>query len=49
MGTVARLLAEHVNFRCTSVDRIGVRGYIQGLQYERLSRVLWELRWRSPA
>ena len=23
MGTVARLLAEHVSFRCTSVDRIG--------------------------
>jgi hypothetical protein len=34
MGTVARLLAEHVSFRCTSVDRIGVRGYIPGLQYE---------------
>jgi hypothetical protein len=34
MGTVATLLAEHVSFRCTSVDRIGVRGYIRGLQYE---------------
>ena len=34
MGTVARLLDEHVSFRCTSVDRIGVRGYIPGLQYE---------------
>jgi hypothetical protein len=34
MGTVARLLAEHVSFRCTSVDRIGIRGYIPGLQYE---------------
>lgn len=34
MGTVATLLAEHVSFRCTSVDRIGVRGYIAGLQYE---------------
>lgn len=34
MGTVARLLAEHVTFRCTSVDRIGIRGYIPGLQYE---------------
>ncbi len=34
MGTVARLLAEHVSFRCTSVDRIGIRGYISGLQYE---------------
>ena len=34
MGTVATLLDEHVSFRCTSVDRIGVRGYVQGLQYE---------------
>lgn len=34
MGTVATLLAEHVSFRCTSVDRIGIRGYIPGLQYE---------------
>jgi hypothetical protein len=34
MGTVARLLAEHVSFRCTSVDRIGIRGYIGGLQHE---------------
>ncbi|HEX2273107.1 MAG TPA: hypothetical protein VHG90_04445 [Acidimicrobiales bacterium] len=34
MGTVARLLAEHVTFRCTSVDRIAIRGYIPGLQYE---------------
>ena len=34
MGTVARILAENVSFRCTSVDRIGVRGYISGLQYE---------------
>jgi len=34
MGTVARLLDEHVSFRCTSVDRIGVRGYILGIQYE---------------
>jgi hypothetical protein len=34
MGTVDRLLAEHVSFRCTSVDRIGVAGYIPGLQYE---------------
>src|SRR5271169_4515612 len=34
MGTVARLLDEHVSFRCTSVDRIGVRGYIPGIQYE---------------
>lgn len=34
MGTVATLLAEHVTFRCTSVDRIGIRGYVPGLQYE---------------
>ncbi|MDQ4132007.1 MAG: hypothetical protein M3179_02120 [Actinomycetota bacterium] len=34
MGTVTKLLAEHVSFRCTSVDRIGIRGYIPGLQYE---------------
>jgi hypothetical protein len=34
MGTVARLLDEHVSFRCTSVDRIGIRGYIPGIQYE---------------
>ena len=34
MGTVARLLAENVSFRCTSVDRLGIRGYIRGLQYE---------------
>ena len=30
MGTVARLLDEHVSFRCTSVDRVGIRGYIPG-------------------
>jgi hypothetical protein len=34
MGTISSLLADHVSFRCTSVDRIGVRGYIPGLQYE---------------
>jgi hypothetical protein len=34
MGTVAKLLAEHVSFRCSSVDRIGIRGYIPELQYE---------------
>jgi hypothetical protein len=34
MGTVARLLAENVSFRCASVDRIGIRGYVPGLQYE---------------
>ncbi len=25
MGTIASLLAEHVSFRCSSVDNIGVR------------------------
>ena len=34
MGTVDRLLAEHVSFRLTGVDRIGVAGYIRGLAYE---------------
>ena len=34
MGTVARLLDQHVSFRCSSVDRIGIRGYVPGLQYE---------------
>jgi hypothetical protein len=34
VGTVASLLAEHVNFRCTSVDRILVAGYVPDLQYE---------------
>ena len=34
MGTIDSLLAGHVSFRCTSVDRIGVRGYVPGLQYE---------------
>ncbi len=34
MGTIDSLPAEHVSFRCTSVDRIGVRGYVPGLQYE---------------
>jgi hypothetical protein len=32
--TVNSLLAEHVNFRLTSVDRIGVAGYIANLCYE---------------
>lgn len=31
---MARLLDEHVSFRRTSVDRIGVRGDIPGIQYE---------------
>jgi hypothetical protein len=34
MGTIDSLLAGHVSFRCTSVDRIGIRGYVPGLQYE---------------
>ncbi len=34
MGTVNSLLAEHVTFRLTSVDRVGVAGYIPGLAYE---------------
>jgi hypothetical protein len=34
MGTVASLLPEHVNYRCTYVDRIGIRGYIPGLMYK---------------
>lgn len=34
MGTIASLLADHITFRLTSVDRIGVAGYIPGLAYE---------------
>lgn len=34
MGTISTLLADHVGFRCRSVDRIGIRGYISGLMYE---------------
>ncbi|MDQ3571149.1 MAG: hypothetical protein M3396_11145 [Actinomycetota bacterium] len=34
MGTVDRLLAKNVSFRCTSVDRMGIRGYVPGLCYE---------------
>lgn len=34
MGTVDRLLADHVSFRLTGVDRIGVAGHIRGLAYE---------------
>jgi len=34
VGTVNRLLAEHVNFRVTCVDRVGIAGYIRALQYE---------------
>jgi hypothetical protein len=50
MGTVARLLAENVSFRCTSVDRIGIRGYIPGLQYEGgLLRFLLERGYRIPS
>ncbi len=34
MGAVASLLADHVSFRVSSVDRIGLAGYIPGLAYE---------------
>jgi hypothetical protein len=34
MGTVDSLLAEHVSFRVTCVDRVGIAGYIRGLQFE---------------
>ena len=34
MGTIASLRAEHVSFRCSSVDRIGIRGYVPGLEYQ---------------
>lgn len=34
MGVVDSLLAEHVNFRVTCVDRVGVAGYIRCLQFE---------------
>jgi len=34
MGTVDRLLAEHVSFRLTCTDRIGVAGYIPNLMHE---------------
>jgi len=34
MGTVDRLLAEHVSFRLTCVDRVGVAGYVRALQFE---------------
>jgi hypothetical protein len=33
MGTVERLLAEHVSFRLSGVDRVGVAGYIRGLAF----------------
>jgi hypothetical protein len=47
---VARLLAEHVSFRCTSVDRIGIRGYVPGLQYEGgVLRFLLERGYRIPS
>ncbi|HSH60583.1 MAG TPA: hypothetical protein VK988_13285, partial [Acidimicrobiales bacterium] len=50
MGTVARLLAENVSFRCTSVDRVGIRGYVPGLQYEGgLVRFLLERGYRIPS
>ena len=34
MGTVVRLLDEHIAFGCTSVDRIAIRGYVPGLRCE---------------
>lgn len=34
MGTVVKLPVENVSFRCTSMDRIGIRACIPGLQYE---------------
>src|SRR3984893_10178136 len=34
MGTVDTLLAEHVKFRVTCVDRVGVAGYVRALQFE---------------
>lgn len=34
MGAVNSLLAEHVNFRVTCVDRVGIAGYVRALQYE---------------
>ena len=34
MDRVADLLNEHVTFRLTSIDRIGIHGYIEGLAYE---------------
>lgn len=34
MGTVASLLAEHGSLRVSSVDRIGVAGYVPSLQYQ---------------
>ena len=34
MGAVDTLLAEHVNFRVTCVDRVGIAGYIRALQFE---------------
>jgi len=50
MGTVDRLLAENVSFRCTSVDRIGIRGYVPGLQYEGgVLRFLLERGYRIPS
>ncbi len=50
MGTIDRLLANHVSFRCTSVDRIGIRGYIPGLQYEGgMVKFLVERGYRIPS
>lgn len=50
MGTVARLLADHVSFRCTSVDRIFVAGYVPGLQSEgQVIRFLLHRGYRIPS
>jgi hypothetical protein len=34
MAATGSLLAGHVSFRCTSVDRIAIRRHVPGLQYE---------------
>ena len=50
MGTVASLLAEHVSFRCTSVDRIFVAGYVPGLQSEgQVIRFLLQRGYKIPS
>lgn len=36
VGTVASLLADHVSFRLSCVDRLFVQGYVPGLQSEGL-------------
>ncbi len=34
MSTTASLLADHVSFRVTSVDRVGIAGYVPNLVHE---------------